>query len=143
MKKDKQKEMVYEKRHYGTELTSGEYKGYSYVILSFGSHPCCYVRLMESDIYANTENFSNIPVNCHGGITYKTENGLQGRPGTWIGWNYARVGDYIFLDSIFTPRDEGKKWSTSELIAECKSVCRQLYNLNHRKENEHATSYSA
>lgn len=129
-------EMVYEKRHYGTRLAEGTCRGYQYIVVSYGSHPCCYIRLMESDKFYNSE-YDDIPLNCHGGLTYKSSNGLQGKPGTWIGWDYAHWGDYVYLGPGFNSlASDEKRWTTDELVADCKRACRHLYNLNHERKNE-------
>ena len=120
---------------YGKHLPLGEcivleqntYQGYEYVVVSYGGHPCAYVRIPENhplynDVVNDGHDYLNI--SCHGGLTF------DGTPicvtdGYWIGWDYAHYGDYIgYADTTFNV--ESKKWSTEEMIDECIDVIGQL-----------------
>lgn len=43
--------MVYSKTRTIEVLDRGTYKDYDYVVLSFGTHPCGYVRIPENERY--------------------------------------------------------------------------------------------
>lgn len=118
------KEMVYMNKSIAEILDNGTYKGYEYAIVSRGFHPCAYVKLTEGHKYYGAD-FDDIPINCHGGLTYSYcyVNSLFTDGGWWIGWDYAHCTDQI-------GKTEGKKWTTSEIIAEVKQVIEQLKELH-------------
>ena len=113
-------------------LASGKYKDYEYYIISFGTHPCAYVKLTGDDKYYHTD-YEEIPIECHGGLTYSGEtleytkrnnpifSLVSGEDNSWvIGWDYAHYDDCIY-DS-----DSGRRWATAEMVEECENVIRQL-----------------
>ena len=61
-------EMVYSNRRITEVLLEGEYLGYKWVIISYGTHPCAYVKLPKNSKLIPLDE--GIPVACHGGITY-------------------------------------------------------------------------
>ena len=63
------KEMVYSKTRAIEVLDRGIYKGYDYVVLSLGTHPCGYVRVPEDHPYYG-EDYNNCDIYCHWGLTY-------------------------------------------------------------------------
>ena len=139
------KEMVYKNRMVQAELLSnGEYKGYEYVVLSLGTHPCAYVGVSEDDkLYGLDYNsiYEKYDINCHGGLTYSEDslsflefsqkyncdvkNAIHNK---WvIGWDYAHYGDYVVCFDECNV--SGKKWTTHEIVEECKEVIDQLIEL--------------
>lgn len=113
-----------------TVLYEGIYKDYTYFVISYGTHPCCYVALDSTHPYYEVF-YDNIPVSCHGGLTFsehglidcKNKNTLIPEDYWVIGWDYHHVGDF----SGFNFGKNGylghsKKWTTEELIEECKNV---------------------
>lgn len=135
--------MVYQERMTTAELlANGVYNGYEYVVLSLGTHPCAYVLLGEDDkMYGMDydEIHENYDVYCHCGLTYSEDvlsflefsqkYGCEIKTGIhnkWVvGWDYAHYGDYVgYCDAL-----GGKKWSTSEIVDECKEFINQLNNL--------------
>ena len=107
--------MFIDKMEYGTErirkvIATGCHKGHQYVVMSQGTHPCCYVA------FPNGKAVNTDLIDCHGGVTY-TKDHLPGDTPIsgvyWIGWDYAHTGDWIWFDPW------GKKWTTEELEAEC------------------------
>lgn len=140
-------EMMYSPRHDGYLLASHVYKGYEYVIKSYGSHPCCYINIPTTDIYYRTNDYGKIPISVHGGLTYLTHDGLRIGEGLyisghWIGWDYAHVDDHVEYNTpIKTPLPSklDKRWTTKELISECRKAIDQLISLNYeRKKNAKA-----
>lgn len=108
-------------------LYKSHYKGFLYLVVSFGTHPCCYVEIPE-----NTPNeiIQGIPI--HGGITYIAHRSdFKRGEGFFIGWDYAHCDDYIGTYSIlpiFEKMDlrKLKQWTTDEMINDCKKVINYL-----------------
>lgn len=115
-------------------LDEGIYKGFHYVIVSYGTHPCAYIEIPEGHKLYNASNQNEFyDIACHGGITYVSTTGLikpnneNHRDGHWIGWDYAHVCDYIgYLPVDFTITKSLKKWTTKEILEEVKDVIEQL-----------------
>ena len=96
--------MIYTNDMHTTEvLYSDTYKGIDYYVVSYGTHPSCYVA-------------SDKEVEVHGGITWsgclRDVNIHSDKIG--IGWDYAHVGD-----RFGEYYKNGKTWKTTELIKEC------------------------
>lgn len=121
------KEMVYKSSSAVEVLDSGKHKGIDYLIISYGTHPCTYIRVPKSHKYANAD-YDTVPLNVHGGLTYdgclahiKDEIGVSlPKGGYWLGWDYAHAGD--FSGYYLTPspyhdyfQTHDKKWTTAEL----------------------------
>lgn len=109
--------------------------GYRILIVNFYTHPCAYIGLQESHPYCNVD-FDNIPINCHGGLTYGCSTHTKIKElcdnGYFIGWDYAHFKDCIFgYSDTF---DFVKKWTTEEIINECFNVIEQLEELKKKKE---------
>lgn len=103
------KRMIYTNdMHISELLYKDSYKGLNYYVISYGTHPCCYI---EIDNNLLPENFT-----VHGGITWSGSlhevNIDSDKIG--IGWDYAHVGDRFgeYYQS-------GHTWKTTELIEEC------------------------
>lgn len=115
------KVMKYGKSHKRELLERNTYKDHEYFIISFGTHPCGYVKL-------NGEN-PTIAENvcCHGGITYKESylkiSNEETILGEFIGWDYAHSGDYLGYDEGWC---SGMKYTTEDIVEECKRVIDEL-----------------
>lgn len=112
--------MVYSSQKSFGILSYDTYKGYEYLVLSFGTYPCAYIRADK----LTKKQINYIDKNCHGGITFskKSMGGyLKNTEGEWIGWDYAHFNDYI--DAYFS---YGKKYTTEEIIREIKSIIDKL-----------------
>lgn len=99
----------------------GGYKGFSYEIVSYRTHPCAYVEIPKNHRLFNV-SYKDIKedIDVHGGITYsgdKYEN-----LSWWIGWDYAHAGDYMSFKHV----QVGKQWQLSEIRAEVFNVINQL-----------------
>lgn len=121
-------EMVYMPtfRDYAEILDEGVSGGYHYVIVSYGSHPCAYVKIPEGHPCYGLD-YMKIFVTCHGGLTF-SHMGLQvlgeeRRPGFWIGWDYSHAGDHLEMPNLVL---SGKKWTLAEIKAEVERVTWQL-----------------
>lgn len=120
-------QMNYTKERLCKVLHKGEFKGFKFAIVSYGTHPCCYVFLPKEHKYYG-KSYDEIDIDCHGGLTYSDEE-LIFNPlvyNDWvIGWDYAHYNDYMGYygsDSF----ENSKKWTTEELFEEVKQVIEQL-----------------
>ena len=111
-------EMIYTKNRKQTILDKGNYNEFNYVIVSYGTHPCCYVELPKGNKYYN-QDYDDINISCHGGLTFADNRDFGNGEKFYIGWDYAHYNDYT---SYF----DGKKWTTKELLKEVKEVINQL-----------------
>lgn len=136
------KEMVYTNERKREVLATGYYFGLLYYVLSLGTHPTAYVKIPNDNWLCSVENYNDIPVNCHGGITYK-ENYLritdnEEIEGEFIGWDYADCNDYApYYDEVLSEKTH--KWTTKEILEEVKEVCSQIVELGkkpHLTEDE-------
>lgn len=133
------KEMIYTNKwlHAGEEiLAKDSYKGYEYMVVSYGVHPCAYIALTEKQPYYRVADYDDVRINCHGGCTF-VEWGYKGaydQTYKVIGWDYGHYNDFSgsYLGTghpLSVPK--GKKWTTKEMIQDCKNVIEQLYILEH------------
>ena len=112
-------DMIYKNTRERTILMDSEYDGVRYVIISYGTHPCCYVKMPKAK-----KDFDFTEINCHGGITYSEKHlFLDDRKenGWWIGWDYAHDCDRYGEDIM-----DGISYSTDELSNECRYVIKQI-----------------
>lgn len=112
------KEMVYRPmRNSAPELlAAGAYRGLAYYVVSNGTHPCAYVNVADTRL-EGLAYFSIKGLDCHGGLTYAAERiNAVNEKGWYLGWDYAHFGD-CFGDSA-----QGKRYSTGEIVSECKKV---------------------
>lgn len=122
-------EMIYSNKHITEVLLEGEYLGYKWVIISYGTHPCAYVKLPKNSKLISLGE--EIPVACHGGITFISSEGLsqlktvEKNEGFFIGWDYAHAGDQIGLNQF----EWDKKWTVNEIQEEIRDVVIQLIEL--------------
>lgn len=118
------KEMIYETyRKDGDILYDGWYRGYRFLVVSYGTHPCGYVELKEGQKYYGCEDYE-FDVYVHGGLTFTGK--LSFIDGWFIGWDYAHFDDFSGYDIDWRDR---KRWTTQEIINEAKSVIDQLIDL--------------
>ena len=133
------KEMVYiptyiKKREI---LARGSYKGYEYAVVSYGVHPCAYIAISEGQPYFKVSSYDDVDLSMHGGCTF-VDKGLSDvfdNDQTVIGWDYGHYNDFsgtYLLGDINCPLSiEVKKWTTREMMEECRNVIEQLYLLEH------------
>lgn len=124
--KNEIKQMIYTSERKKEILISDSYKGFEYKVISYGTHPCCYVALPEEHEFYG-ETYSNIDIECHGGMTFSELWDFGDGKKYYIGWDYAHCYDYMgYYKEYGSVLKENKKWSTAELIEECKKVIEQL-----------------
>ena len=138
------KEMVYQSRSKAELLANDVYEGYEYVVLSLGSHPCGYVVVGKDDKLFGVDYddiYENFGIDCHGGLTYSEDylsflefsdkykcDVKSAIHDMWVvGWDYAHLGDYYAGNLL---DDGGKKWTTAEIVDECKYVINQIIKIN-------------
>ena len=116
------KEMVYGPTRKCEVLAQGTYKGIDYRVISYGTHPCSYIRVPENNKYFNVD-YDDIPLECHCGLTFGTmfpNKDIQHTDafsnGYWIGWDYAHYCDYTTYSSDYF--NEGMKYTTTDLLNE-------------------------
>lgn len=123
------KPVIYNKNRLGSteQIAAGTYKNFDYYVLNLRTHPTAYVDV--SDSLLNGVCYDDIDIYCHGGFTY-SESTLKtvDKKGWFIGWDYAHYGDYInygdtSLNNMFS---NDKKWTTEEIVEECKNVIDQI-----------------
>lgn len=121
------KKMEYQEHGKMELLHDDIYKDYHYYILNLGTHPTAYVEIPEGHKLWGVE-YSNIKdIDVHGGLTYSSKQLMHIKSNNWfIGWDYAHWNDYM------VGINEGKKWTTEEIIEDCKSVIEQVIKLNNK-----------
>lgn len=127
------KEITYKQMEYGTKiivevLLEGTYKGYQFYILSLGTHPTAYIEIpKESKLFG--KDYGDINISVHGGLTYSSNHLQDIKKDTWfIGWDYAHLGDYFGLDSLFDTdiNRKSKKWTTEEIFEDVVNAIEQI-----------------
>lgn len=106
-------------------LEKNTHKGMEYLIVTYGSHPCCYVEIPKNHyLYKKHYGQDEIDnINCHGGITFSNKRNFGFGDKYYIGWDYNHYGDYNKICNI---GNNTKKWSIEELKIHCKSVISQI-----------------
>lgn len=133
------KEMIYEAKCTHELLKAGNCNGFNYYIMSLGTHPTAYVEIPKNHIHYK-QNFDEfVDIDVHGGITYSSDCLNIGNitlHGWFIGWDYAHFDDYYGFDELYSRefRTGGKKWTVSEIHAHVVEVCKQLKELNNKKD---------
>lgn len=129
--------MIYSRERKVEILAEGKYKGYHYVIVSMGTHPCAYVEVPRSHKCYNAKfkDTTFMFVQCHGGVTFASSLGLfydvaltdqsLYREGKWIGWDYMHTG----VDCIYG-MSHGKQWRTEEIYEDIKRAVNSLIVTN-------------
>ena len=108
---------------------------------------CAYIGIPLDHPLANYE-YDDIPLQCHGGLTYAGEGGGGWPKGWfWYGWDYGHSGDMFgFADSktreITSQFDHSKDkmWTADEVKEEARQVAwdfAMLKKLAERIKNDH------
>lgn len=116
------KQMIYTFERDNEILDVGTIDGYDYVIMSYGTHPCAYVKT-QNEQYVDEND-----IDVHGGITFNGGRDFGCGRNHYIGWDYAHCGDYCGLDMMLPPEyiTDDKKWTTEEILEDVKDVIKQL-----------------
>jgi hypothetical protein len=73
---------------------------------------CAYLGVPLTHPLAGKDH-NDIPIECHGGLTYSGEGDGKYRPKDffWYGWDYGHCYDYSFyFDKISLDQHDAKKW---------------------------------
>lgn len=134
-------EMVYGEDSKREMLCHNVYKGYEFFIISYGTHPCAYVKIPQNHPYYN-KFYDDLPVSCHGRLTYSGFGLLDNAEfrhmitddnAYYIGWDYAHLGDYNVYRLDYLRNEffnDGYKWTVPEIYEEVKDVIEQLIEAN-------------
>ena len=121
--------MVYhDNRINPVRIADGIYRKMPYYVLNFGTHPCAYVDTAPAGI----TTVNPYDISCHGGVTYTDKRlATVEDEGIFIGWDYAHCGDYDGYLGAMGEYAFGsmKKWATEEIVAECKAVIDQIFEI--------------
>lgn len=125
--------VIYNKNRPGSaeQIAGGTYKNFDYYVLNLKTHPTAYIDVTNSPLNGCDED---IDISCHGGITW-CDNFVKhiDKKGWFIGWDYAHYGDYMgYGDVLFNNMFQyKKKWTTEEIVEECKNVIDQIVEKYH------------
>jgi len=118
------KEMIYKSKREIEILDKGTYNGMEYVIVSYGVHPCAYVKLPKDSKYYGKDYYDCDVVDnvVHGGLTFSGSLKHIGFDDTefWYGWDYSHCGDYSGYPPLQFATD--KKWHTDEILEHVKAA---------------------
>lgn len=134
------KEMEYGKERRTELLCKDKYKNYNYYVLNLGTYPTAYIEIpKENKLYRKSyDEIYKIgcDIDVNGGLTY-SDNKLMGvKSENWfIGWDYAHCGDYCGYEEYMPEsiRTYGKKWTTEEIIEECKNAIDQIIDFESKE----------
>lgn len=107
-------------------LALGSYRGLGFAVISmYGKYPCAYVDVHGTDLDGTA--YADAEIDVHGGLSY-SERGIHGlEGGWWLGWDYAHAGDAYLMPALpDVVLRGGRKWKTSEIVSECRSVIDQV-----------------
>lgn len=135
------RQMVYGKERRVELLCKGNHKNYNYYVLNLGTHPTAYIEISKEDkLYGKSYDEiykMGCDISVNGGLTYSNNELMEIKSENWfIGWDYAHCTDYYGWEEYMPEsiRAYGKKWTTEEIIEECKNVIEQI--INFEKNNE-------
>lgn len=118
-----------------TLVEKGEYQGYEYFIVSYGTHPCCYVSIPKEDILFYNKDYNDLDICIHGGLTYSQRYlWCADKTGWFIGWDYSHCYDYrkekYFSEGLADDMEQCKVWTIDELRNHCQEVIKQIKTQN-------------
>ena len=127
------KEMIYETKMHNPEvLESNTHNGFNYLVVSYGTHPCCYVEIPPTHpLYEKTYDLDECrAIDCHCGLTFSDFRDFGEGKQWYIGWDYHHYCDYSGIYNLPQLQEfdhsQDKKWTTEEMIEECKEVINQV-----------------
>lgn len=113
-------------------LARGSVDGYEFEVISYGSHPCAYVKVPKHHPFSFHQYLEiESVISVHGGLTYSGERGEHN--GWWFGWDYAHCEDYT---AALLGDMDGKQWTTQEIVDACLDVISQFKALENGKATE-------
>ena len=115
------KEMVYTKERDVVILACDNYEGYNFLVVSLGTHPCCYIEIPPEHVLYNVY-VGDIDLHCHGGVTFNGRLPFVPNSPYYIGWDYCHCDDY----AGYREEGYGRKYSTSDLLIDVKKTIDNL-----------------
>lgn len=88
-------------------------EGLRFVVMRGPVSLCAYVGVPSSHPLAG-HSYDNLPVSCHGGLTYASESlhKVESEGLYWYGWDYAHAGDVSTFDAA---NYSGTRWTPEEV----------------------------
>ncbi len=127
------KQMEYGKERRTELLCKDKYKNYNYYVLNLGTHPTAYIEISKEDkLYGKSYDEiyrMGCDIDVNGGLTYSDNELIGIKSENWfIGWDYAHCNDYCGYEEDMPEsiRTYGKKWTTEEIVEECKNAIDQI-----------------
>jgi hypothetical protein len=97
-------------------------EGLRFIVLRGPASLCAYVGVAEHHPLACVDNYDDLPVQAHGGLTYGKKGGGEKAflptGFMWWGWDYAHCDDattYDYTIPQMTPRETDHKWTPEEV----------------------------
>ena len=133
--------MEYTKKVFGPSegivIAQGCYEGLNYYVKNInGRHPTAYVEIPQGHkAYGmDFENYDEEPlIKVHWGVTFQElwlravdDDGERGHK--FVGWDYGHAGDfagYYICEMGYIER-HSKRWTTEEIVEECKDAIDQI-----------------
>ena len=126
------KPMVYQADRKIELLYKDKYKNYNYYILNLGTHPTAYIEIPKGHKYYK-KHYDRIDLYVHGGLTYSDSELMCVPSKSWfIGWDYAHLGDYLGYEETYGINPRDKKWTTEEIIEDCKMAIDQIVEMEEK-----------
>ena len=121
---------IYLGHHCSIELERSTICGFIYHIVTYGTHPCCYIEIPEGHRYFGVSYDDINDIECHGGLTYSDSNNwFETKHGWTIGWDYAHANDWYGVklsNGKINRHPYDKAWTIDELREEVRAVIEQL-----------------
>ena len=107
-----------------------------YFISAGGFHPCAYVMCDESFVESHRNDWGGLDgIDVHGGVTWcgdvsRLRTHPEGYEGICFGWDYGHFNDWAgYLSDEENMMSLNKKWTTEEIICECRSAIDQYLEM--------------
>lgn len=133
----------------GTVLKDWFDEGVRCLILRGPSALCAYVGVPIDHPLAGF-NYDDVPLRCHGGLTFSAKGDGSMRPKGfyWFGYDYGHCNDYAFYYNepggmVLESRGEDKKWMVKDVEDDMWSVVYDFKMLMKLSEQIHKTARKA
>jgi hypothetical protein len=119
-------------------IAMGEHEGVTFYVVNInGRHPCAYIRIPKGmPLYGlDYDDLDQYEIEVHYGWTYARDFlvGVVNDDESWfIGWDYGHCCDfegYYLNEKDSSLLKKNKRWTTDEIIEECKEVCEEISKL--------------
>ena len=100
-----------------------------FLILRGAVSLCAYVGVPKDHPLWGMQ-YDDLPLQCHGGLTYSGEGG-KGLPEGfwWYGWDYAHAGDFAILPRSARLGSGDKQWTVEEVYKDSLATIDQFKKL--------------